>query len=63
MTTTRQIIEAMDRMGESVVSMGKALADRILSESKRIDVLEEQLAALTKEPHKPFKQKLRERQQ
>ena len=58
----RQLAEAIDIVADATRKLAEAIYERIERESKRITALEEELERLKREPHRSFKQKLRDRQ-
>ena len=63
MSATRQLAEAINTVAQCTKELGEAIYERITKESDRITKLEEEIAALKREPRKSFGQKLKERNQ
>ena len=61
MSAIRQLAEAVDTVAKTTRGLVEAIYERIERESTRITTLEEEIKRLKREPHKSFKQKLREK--
>jgi uncharacterized protein Yka (UPF0111/DUF47 family) len=61
MSVTRQLAEAIEFVASAVKDLSEAIYERIERESKRITALEDEIERLKKEPHKSFRQKLKEK--
>jgi len=61
MSTTRQLVDAINTVAECTRTLGEAIYERITKESDRITKLEEEVERLKREPRQSFKQKIRDR--
>jgi len=61
MSAIRQLAEAIDTVAKTTRGLAEAIYERIERESTRITKLEEEIERLKREPHKSFKQKLKEK--
>ena len=61
MSTTRQLVDAINTVAECTRKLGEAIYERITKESDRITKLEEEVERLKREPRQSFKQKIKGR--
>ena len=61
MSALNQLAEAINTVAKTTRGLAEAIYERIERESTRITKLEEEIARLKREPHRSFKQKIKDR--